>query len=100
MLRNVSQNTVTPVTGTIKIPGLERKPQSLGCRIPFVHCKVAPPDPPVVPQVVVGVLIIHTQSEFGLISGHFQLCWLVRLMDADPDSSNCADSVPLHRNSS
>jgi len=36
-----------------------------------VNRNVAPPNPPVVPQVVVGVVIINSKSDFGL---GFHLC--------------------------
>jgi hypothetical protein len=65
MLRDLPEDPVAPFTGLVDIPGFERKAEPLRGRIGLVNGEVTPPDPSVVPKVVVGVVLIDSKRQLG-----------------------------------
>jgi hypothetical protein len=62
VLGYVAKNTISAITGTFKVTSFQRKSEALRCRIIFMHREVTPPHTAVVPQVMVRVFFIHTES--------------------------------------
>ena len=60
----------TSLYGMLALPAKRSGPVPI---VIFVHGEVAPPNPPVVPQVVVWVFIVHSESQFCFVFGHFQI---------------------------
>ena len=71
MLLNGGENLVATGAGFFNVTGLQRESQAFRRGVRLVNRNVAPPNPPVVPQVMVGVVIINSKSDFGL---GFHLC--------------------------
>ena len=78
MLLNGGENLVAAGAGFFDVTGLQRESQAFRRGVRLVNRDVAPPDPPVVPQVMVGVVIINSKSDFGL---GFHLCDLFPVGD-------------------
>ena len=71
VLLNGGENLVAAGAGFFDVTGLQGESQAFRRGIRLVNRDVAPPYPPVVPQVMVGVVIINSKSDFGL---GFHLC--------------------------
>lgn len=71
MLLDGCENLVATGAGFFDVTGLERKSQAFRRGVRLVNGDVAPPNAPVIPQVVIGVVIINSKSDFGL---GFHLC--------------------------
>ena len=65
MLRNLAENPVAALAGLVDITGFQGKSQPLGGGIRLVNREVAPPDTPIVPKVVIGVLLVNSKRELG-----------------------------------
>ena len=72
MLRDLSENPVAALAGLVDIAGLQLKTEPLGGRVRLVNGEVAPPDTPVVPKVMVGVVLIDSKRQFGFPFHAFQ----------------------------
>ena len=69
MLLNGGENLVATGAGFFNVTGFQRESQAFRRGVRLVNRNVAPPNPPVIPQVVVGVVIINSKSDwFGLSS--------------------------------
>ena len=66
MFRNLAEDAIAALTGLIDIAGLEREAETLGGRVRLVNGQVTPPDAAIVPKMMIGVLLIHSQGELGL----------------------------------
>jgi hypothetical protein len=71
VLLNGGENLVAACAGFFDVAGFQGESQAFRRGVGLVNRDVAPPDPPVVPQVMVGVVIINSKSDFGL---GFHLC--------------------------
>ena len=71
MLLNGGENLVATGAGFFNVTGFQRESQAFRRGVRLVNRNVAPANPPVIPQVVVGVVIINSKSDFGL---GFHLC--------------------------
>ena len=78
VLLNGSENLVAACAGFFDVAGFQGESQAFRRGVRLVNRDVAPPDPPVVPQVMVGVVIINSKSDFGL---GFHLCDLFPVGD-------------------
>ena len=67
----IGENLVATGAGFFNVTGFQRESQAFRRGVRLVNRNVAPPNPPVIPQVVVGVVIINSKSDFGL---GFHLC--------------------------
>lgn len=65
MLRDLAENPVAALAGLLDIPGLQRETQALGRRVRLMDGKVAPPNAPIVPKVMIRVLLVDAESELG-----------------------------------
>ena len=71
MLLSGGENLVATGAGFFDITGFQLESQAFRRVVRLLNRNVAPPNPPVVPQVMVGVVIINSKSDFGL---GFHLC--------------------------
>ena len=78
MLLDGGEHLVAAGAGFFDVTGLPRESQAFRRGVRLVNRDVAPPNPPVVPQVMVGVVIINSKSDFGL---GFHLCDLFPVGD-------------------
>lgn len=65
VLRNLTENPVTALARLIDIARFQRKAQALGGSIRLVNREVTPPDTAVVPEVMIGVLLVNSKRELG-----------------------------------
>lgn len=63
--RNFGKNPISPLAGFFYILGFEGKSHPLRSRIRLVNCNVTPPDATVVPEMMVGILIIDFHDDFS-----------------------------------
>ena len=66
MLLNGGENLVATGAGFFNVTGFQRESQAFRRGVRLVNRNVAPPNPPVVPQVVVRIFIVDTKRDFGL----------------------------------
>lgn len=78
MLGNLTENPVAPLAGLIDIPSFQGKAKPLGSCVRLVNGEVAPPDPAVIPKVMVGVVLIDSKRQFGF-PFHAFLCLVTGL---------------------
>lgn len=71
VLLNGGENLVAAGAGFFNVTGLQGEPQAFRRGVRLMNRNMAPPYPPVVPQVVIGVVIINSKSDFCL---GFHLC--------------------------
>jgi hypothetical protein len=88
MLRDLAEDPVAPFAGLVDIPRLQRKAQPLGGRIRLVNGEVAPPNPAVIPKVMVGVVLIDSKRQFGF-PFHAFLCLVTGLKKRDFSDRSC-----------
>ena len=65
----VHKDAVAEGAGFLDIARAQREAKALGSGIRLMHGNMAPPHPPVVPEVMVLVLIVDTQSNSGFGCG-------------------------------
>lgn len=71
VLLDRGENFVAAGASFFDVTGLQGESQAFRRGIRLVNRNMAPPHPPVVPEVVIGVVIINSKSDFGL---GFHLC--------------------------
>lgn len=62
VLGDFAEDSVTTFACFFDLAGFERKTKTLGSGIRFVNGQVAPPDSAIVPQMVVGVIFVDSNS--------------------------------------
>ena len=69
MALDVDEDAVAKGACFLDVAGAKGEAKALGSGIRFVDGNMAPPHPPVVPEVMVLVLIVDTQSNSGFGCG-------------------------------
>lgn len=70
---NRSKDFISAFARFINISGFQGKSQTFRCGVWFVDCYMAPPDTTVIPQVVIGVIVIDSKGNLGLSFHLFDL---------------------------
>jgi len=65
MLRDLAENTITALAGLFDLARLQGEAQAFSSRVRLVNGKMAPPNPAIVPEVVVGVFLVDSKRELG-----------------------------------
>ena len=65
MLRNLSENPVPSLARLIDITRFQGKSQPLGGSIGLMNREVAPPNAPIIPKVMIGILLVNSKRELG-----------------------------------
>ena len=65
MFGDLLKNTITAFAGLLDITCLEREAKAFGSRIWFVNGEVTPPDSTVVPEVMIRIVVVDSESELG-----------------------------------
>ncbi len=71
MLLDRGENLIALGAGFLNVTGLKGETKAFSRRIRLVNRYMAPPNASVVPEVVIGVVIINTKGDFSL---GFHLC--------------------------
>lgn len=72
MSLNIRKDTIAKRASFLYVPGTQREAQAFRCGVRLVDCDVAPPNAPVIPEVVVNIVIVDTKRDFGLLRCHFR----------------------------
>lgn len=67
VLLDILEDAVAYGAGFFDVSGFEREAEALSRSIGFVHRDMAPPDTPVVPEMVVRIVIVDPHGDFGLL---------------------------------
>lgn len=72
MLRDLVENAVATFPSLFDIAGLEGKTEAFRSGIRFMYGQMTPPDAAIVPKVVIGVFVVHSERELGFPFHAFQ----------------------------
>jgi len=62
---DLSENSITTFAGLFHIARLQRKTKTLGRGIWLVNGEMAPPYTAVVPEVMIGIVVVDAERELG-----------------------------------
>ncbi len=63
MLRDLTEDPVAALARLVDVPGLQGEAKPFGGRVRFMNGKVAPPDSTIIPQMMIGIIMIDSESE-------------------------------------
>lgn len=65
VLSDLLEDSVSSFAGLLYVAGLQRKAKSFGSRIWLVNSEVAPPYTAVVPEMMIGIVVVDAERELG-----------------------------------
>lgn len=75
VLGDLLENSISAFAGLFHIASLQRKSETLGGRVRLVNGEVTPPHAAVIPEVMIGVVVVDAERELGFAFHTFFDFW-------------------------